>query len=107
MEDRKWQQSWNSPVVFLLVVAWALVAGAFFQMWAANIDGRDFEFNPIFAIAFPFAFGVLGMVIFTLVDLVARRQLRPLAYLNFGTAVVLGALSIGTLDLTFGWFGIM
>jgi hypothetical protein len=109
MEDKRWN-SWNSPVVFLLVTAWALVVGAFFEIDGALVEGGGYEFDPIFTITFSlgfaFAWGILGMAFATFIDLIGRRRLQPLAYFNFSVAVVMAMGSILLLDRAFGLFGV-
>jgi hypothetical protein len=85
--------------VLLVVTAWALVVGASFQMVYRGTVGPPFYL--IFDIAFPFAFGVLGATFATILELFARRPLRPLAYFNFSAAVVLAFRTFGIVNKAF------
>jgi hypothetical protein len=108
MEDKRWK-SWNSPVVFLLVTALALVIGSFYEIERARVGDAGYEFDPIFTITFSlgfaFAWGILGTLFATLIDLLGRRRLQPLAYFNFSVAFVMLMASPLLLDRAFGLFG--
>ena len=88
--------SWNSRIVFAIVVAWAAAVAVVF-------DGLRLE--ALVGLAFPILLGVLSIPVGAIFDWLAGRPLRPLAYFNFSVAVVLAFLSTGIMVQVYYLFG--